>query len=127
MIPERLSDNFYRRRFRCHGENCCAHTASVDPRLITLLQEIRDHFGEPIYINRGFSCIAYNRVINGSPNSWHTVGGAADCKPLIKVTMDEIFKFAKTIPELGAFGFYDCHWHIDIRPRINGEVITWHK
>ncbi len=127
MIPDQLSENFFRFEFVCHGTNCCGKSMPVDPMLVKVLQDIRDYFGKPIHINRGFSCIKHNSKIGGSPHSWHTVGGAADCKFIPTVPKLELYNYAIKLPELGGFGFYDTHWHVDIRPRINGEVFMWDR
>jgi len=127
MIPDMLSDNFKRSEFACNGLNCCNHSAPVMPDLIKVLQAIRDEFCLAIYINRGYSCKTYNATLSKNPYSWHTVGGAADCSYFRDIATEKIFLFAKDIPELGAFGFYDGHFHVDVRPRAAGRITVWDK
>ena len=42
------------------------------------LQPARDHFKVPLYINSGFRSAALNKVVNGSPTSFHSIACAAD-------------------------------------------------
>lgn len=127
MLDQKLSDDFSRWEFGCNGTECCNHSAPVMPELIILLQAIRDHFGVPVHINRGFSCLTYNAILESRDDSWHPLGGGADCRYLLNVDVMEIRDYALTIPEAGGFGIYDNHWHVDVRPRFKGEAITWDK
>lgn len=127
MIPDILSVNFKRSEFACNGLDCCDHSAPVMPDLIKVLQAIRDEFGVPVIINSGYRCIKYNGNAGGSSSSWHTIGGAADCAILVGVTTEKVFSFARNLHQLGAFGFYDSHFHIDVRPRAAGRITVWDK
>ena len=46
--------------------------------LIPRLNQIREEFGEPIYINSGYRCQKLNKLVGGSPNSAHKKGLASD-------------------------------------------------
>lgn len=127
MIPDILSDNFRRSEFECNGVGCCGHSAPVMPELINILQPIRAEFNTPIRITSGFRCIEYNGKAGGSSSSWHTVGGAADCSIPNGVTLDMIFSFARQFTMIGGFGFYDEHFHVDIRPRAAGRITVWDR
>ena len=73
-----LSKNFSTQEFQCP---CCG-VASVDPRLVNLLQKVRDEFGKPISITSGYRCAAHNKAVGGSETSSHLSGLAVDmaCK-----------------------------------------------
>ena len=43
-----------------------------------VLEPLREHFGEPIYISSGYRCPQLNRAVGGVPNSQHMRGEAAD-------------------------------------------------
>ena len=43
-----------------------------------VLQPLRDHFKEPVYISSGFRCAALNGVVGGAKKSQHMYGEAAD-------------------------------------------------
>ncbi len=108
----RLSENFMLSEFWCKGNGCCK-TAKVDDALVSVLQEIRTHFGAAVVINSAFRCCAHNKAVGGAAASYHTKGMAADIvvsgvKPL------EVAKYAESIGVLG-IGLYDDFVHIDTR------------
>lgn len=87
MREEQLSKNWSRKEFRCRcaerGYTMCGGCAPILPKLITLLQELRNELGVPLYCvspsaGSGFRCIAYNELIGGVAGSYHTLGMAAD-------------------------------------------------
>jgi zinc D-Ala-D-Ala carboxypeptidase len=79
MRDEKLSKNFMRSEFACKGVNCCGGAAPVHPALVRLLQLIRDAVDEPVNVLSGFRCITHNNSIPGAnPESYHTLGMAAD-------------------------------------------------
>jgi uncharacterized protein YcbK (DUF882 family) len=43
-----------------------------------ILDPLREKFNEPIYVNSGYRCPALNNAVNGSKNSAHLYGYAAD-------------------------------------------------
>ena len=49
-------------------------------RLAYMLQEIRNYFGAPIFINSGFRCKALNRAVGAKDTSQHMKGCAADIR-----------------------------------------------
>lgn len=69
-----LSNNFYRYEFTCQ---CGCGFCNVDPKLISMLQEMRDQVG-PIYVNSGCRCKKHNKNEGGKSNSAHMVGKAVD-------------------------------------------------
>ncbi len=109
----RLSEHFDRDEFRCHCNNCKQDT--VDARLITVLESIRERFGQAVHVNSGNRCKYYNTRINGSKNSQHLLGKAADIiigdqAPLgVYMVIDEMFP-----NELG-LGRYNTFTHVDVR------------
>ena len=113
----KLSENFRAREFDCPGSGCCS-TTPIDEKLVTYLQQIRDHFGKPIVI-LAYRCPVHNaRTPNASPNSRHCKGMAADFH-IDGVPCIEIAKFAESIGVKG-IGLYDTdkdgHFvHIDTR------------
>jgi len=73
-----VTRNFRRIEFQCPCG--CEKDRPLNPKLIYLLQSLRDKIDRPIYISKGggLRCRAYNRRINGYPNSAHTKGKAVD-------------------------------------------------
>ncbi len=45
-----------------------------------VLEPLREHAGTPVYINSGYRCRKLNDKVNGSPNSQHLRGEAADIR-----------------------------------------------
>lgn len=108
----KLSANFRAREFDCGGVGCCKET-KVDERLVEYLQQIRDHFGKPVYLT-GYRCRTHNaRTPNAADNSYHIYGQAADFH-IDGVAPLEIAKYAESIGVKG-IGLYDTFVHIDTR------------
>jgi len=72
-----ITKNFRRIEFACP---CCGKVKLLDPKLIYLLQSLRDKIDRPIYISKGggLRCRAYNKKINGYKYSPHIAGKAVD-------------------------------------------------
>lgn len=45
---------------------------------LTVLQPLRDAWGEPLHINSGYRCPKLNAAVGGAPTSQHMKGEAAD-------------------------------------------------
>ena len=86
----RLSEHFTLEEFersqtaaRLHIDNKVP--AELVPNIKNLcelvLEPLREHFGEPIYISSGYRCPQLNRAVGGVPNSQHMRGEAADITP----------------------------------------------
>ena len=63
-----ITKNFKFSEFACP---CCNNCRPFDPRLIYLLQLLRDKIKKPIYITSGLRCKKYNRKIDGYIHSPH--------------------------------------------------------
>lgn len=111
-----LSKHFNRYEFMCRGLDCCDHSAPVTSELIIGLQKLRELAGAPIHINSGFRCNKHNRKIDGSFESFHTLGMAADitCEDL---SPRELAKLAEKIEHFkkGGIGVYSTWLHLDVR------------
>jgi hypothetical protein len=113
----KLSTNFDSSEFDCHGSGCCSSTL-VDDKLVTYLQQIREHFGKPVNISSGYRCATHNKNIGGATKSRHSKGQAADIY-INGVTPAEIAKYAESIGILG-IGLYETNSdgffvHVDTR------------
>ena len=109
---QKIAENFRAREFDCQGAGCCSETL-VDERLVWYLQQIRTHFGKPVYLT-AYRCRTHNaRTPNASPNSRHLYGQAADFH-IDGVEPGEIAKYAESIGIKG-IGLYDTFVHIDTR------------
>ena len=113
----KLSANFNSSEFDCHGSGCCSSTL-VDDKLVTYLQQIREHFGKPVNISSGYRCATHNKNIGGATNSRHSKGQAADIY-INGVAPAEIAKYAESMGILG-IGLYETNSdgffvHVDTR------------
>lgn len=109
---EQLTTNFKAREFDCQGKGCCS-TTPIDEKLVAYLQQIRNHFGKPVYVT-AYRCKIHNaKVANAAPNSYHCYGQAADFH-IDGVAPTEIAKYAESLGIKG-IGLYDTFVHIDTR------------
>lgn len=113
---EKLSANFKVSEFLCNGTGCCAE-GKIDEKLVKILQQIRDHFGKPVYISSAYRCPVWNKQVGGVSSSYHLSGQAADFY-IDGVAPAEIAKFAESIGVKG-IGLYEekdgNFVHIDTR------------
>jgi len=109
---QKIAANFRAREFDCQGTGCCS-TTPIDEKLVQYLQQIRTHFGKPVYLT-AYRCRTHNaRTPNAAPNSRHIYGQAADFH-IDGVEPAEIAKYAESIGVKG-IGLYDTFVHIDTR------------
>jgi len=114
---QKVAPNFRAREFDCQGSGCCTQTP-IEEKLVAFLQQIRDHFGKPVYVT-AYRCRTHNaKVANAASNSYHLYGQAADIH-IDGVAPAEIAKYAESIGVLG-IGLYETDKdgyfvHIDTR------------
>jgi len=108
-----LSKNFRFLEIACP---CCGKVRPIDPRLIFLLQSLRNKIGKPIYISigGGIRCKAYNKKIGGYKYSPHLLGKAVD----IHAKNMDIVTLAKQAKDVGftRIGLYPSNYfiHVDV-------------
>lgn len=110
---EKLTNNFSRSEFACE---CGCGFDTVDFMLVTVLQDIRDHFNAPIKISSGNRCKEENKNTKGAAkNSEHMKGKAADIKA-IGVSPSAIYSYLnEKYPSKFGIGLYYNRVHIDVR------------
>ena len=109
-----LSKHFNRSEFECR---CGCGADTVDAELITVLEDIREHFNMPVHSSSGIRCKKYNatKKVGGGTNSQHLKGKAAD------ITIDNISPLgvlnylASKYPDKYGIGRYQSFTHIDVR------------
>lgn len=77
-INELTWDNikhFKKEEFTC---KCGCGTNNIDLKLVKILDEIRDYFGQPVVISSGCRCKKHNAKVGGVQGSRHVLGKAAD-------------------------------------------------
>lgn len=106
-----LSPHFKAREFQCKDKS---NELLVATELIEVLEKIRDHFNAPVIINSGYRTPSWNREVNGSSNSYHCKGMAADI--VVKGhSSKEVTEYANKIMEQGGVIGYTNFTHIDVR------------
>ena len=106
-----ITQNFKYIEFACPD---CGKDRPIDPKLIYLLQSLREKLNKPIYISKGggIRCKKYNKQIGGYVDSPHLYGKAVDCKAKNISLID----FAREARGIGfpRVGLYKTFLHLDI-------------
>ncbi len=115
---------YFGRNFRFSEIACpdCGKIKPLDPKLIYLLQSLREKIGKPIYITSGLRCRKYNKKIGGYIYSPHLKGKAVDCRGKHISLID----FARVARDIGfsRVGIYKSFIHIDtVRPYRNSSWV----
>ncbi len=108
----KLSKHFKRSEFAC---SCGCGTSTVDAELITVLEDVREHFGRPVKINSGHRCVENNKRVGGKVKSVHLTGKAADI--VVKgINPSLVYEYldSKYSDQYG-IGQYDSFTHVDVR------------
>lgn len=116
-----VSDNFKASEFYCHCayKDCNAKDDElIDPSLVMVLQDVREHFGKPIQITSGLRCRQHNKVVGGAVSSRHVPeygGYAADFK-VKGINADDVAEYLeKKYPTKYGIGRYRGRTHLDTR------------
>jgi len=108
----KISDHFSRGEFEC---SCGCGFNTVDVELISVLEDLREHFNRPIRITSGCRCLEHNASVGGRPNSQHLKGRAAD------IIIDgyhpaAVYRYVdENYPDRFGLGKYNGFCHIDTR------------
>lgn len=78
--------------FKCH---CGCHETRIDIRLVKILDDIREHFGNSCIITSGVRCPKHNKEVGGVSTSWHlsTRGGKASDFYIIGVNVTTLLSY----------------------------------
>ena len=109
---KKLSGNFKVSEFACRDGS---DAVLVAPRLVMILQTIRDHFGVAVTINSGYRTPQYNAAQGGAEHSQHCYGTAADIVVKGQKPVDVAAYARKIMPDWGGVGVYGSFCHIDVR------------
>lgn len=108
-----LSRNFKVKEFSCKDGS---DVVFISPKLVLILQSIRDYFGKPVTINSGYRTAAYNKKIDGAAYSQHMYGTAADIR-IDGIKPEDVAAIARKFlgNNKGGVGIYSTFTHVDIR------------
>lgn len=109
----KLSKNFKVKEFRCKDGS---DKILIEEKLVTLLQKMRDKFGE-INISSAYRTATYNRKAGGVSNSQHLYGLAADITIKDNSRLLEAAQYAEKIgfTGVGLDDKYQKFLHVDTR------------
>jgi uncharacterized protein YcbK (DUF882 family) len=68
----------------------------LSPRLLRMLEALREEAGIPLTVTSGYRCPAHNRLVGGVPRSLHVDGCAADILAAPE-TQKRLFAMAESI------------------------------
>ena len=118
------STYFSDRELMCHGAEqghcyCGIDTAyNINPRLLELLDQLREHVGGPLEISCAYRCPAHNAAVGGVSNSPHIHGTAADVQtPDYEYchTPEQLKWYAEEMHAFDGIGLYPWGIHVDVR------------
>lgn len=115
---KKLSSNFQVKEFACMDGS---DAVLVAPRLVMVLQSIRDHFGASVSITSGYRTPQYNEKVGGVAHSQHCYGTAADIT-VKGVAVETVAAYARKImPDWGGVGIYKKQGfvHVDVRETLS--------
>lgn len=116
-----LTENFSKKEFAC---KCGCGFDDINPELVSKLQEIRDHFENPIIISSGCRCEIHNKSQGGAPASAHLKGLAADILCSDNGRRFELLSLA--MERFARIGINSRFIHMDIdRCPFKGAGIAW--
>ena len=109
----KLSAHFRVREFACADGS---DPVFVSPRLVEVLEAVRQHFGAPVHVNSGYRTVSYNASLkNSSPKSQHCSGLAADFWVEGAAPAEVCAVADSLLGDHGGIGLYDSFVHIDVR------------
>ncbi|OGB87712.1 hypothetical protein A3J44_03235 [candidate division WOR-1 bacterium RIFCSPHIGHO2_02_FULL_45_12] len=117
ILMTNLSEHYNNKDFACLCPECRGEY-KVHLGLVGALEQIGTHFRKRAQILSAYWCDAYyEKLKKTSKRSFHTRGKAAHIA-VDGVSIQELFKYAETIPELRGIGLYpkENFIHVDTRP-----------
>jgi len=103
--------------------NCGCGQDTVDSVLVSMVENVREYFAQPIKVTSGNRCIEYNEKIGGSKNSQHILSRACDIQ-VKNVSPNVVQNYClQAFDGIGGIGRYDTFTHIDSR----SDVARWDK
>jgi hypothetical protein len=103
----------------------------IQPHAMDFLQSFRNQIGKRFFINGGHTGSLYrgyrdcweNKRAGGVDHSYHLQGLAFDVS-IEDTSPERVFELAKEFGWKG-IGLYETFVHMDLRPRLDGDVVTW--
>jgi len=107
-----ISKHFSKKEFTCR---CGCGFVKINNELIAVLEDVREHFANPVTVTSGCRCEGHNKSIGGAKTSQHTIGYAADIYVLGVLQKDLADYLNTKYPNKYGIGLYSAWVHIDVR------------
>ena len=108
------SEHFSESELTCH--HCGEGIEQINPRLLELLEQLRENVGGPLQLSCAYRCPYWNEQVGGVPNSQHVLGNAADVLVPDWLTIDEFLWYTQQLPFDGRGVYRDSQFiHLDVR------------
>ncbi|EGL2187071.1 TPA: DUF882 domain-containing protein [Salmonella enterica subsp. enterica serovar Lehrte] len=107
-----LSEHFDSNEFACH---CGCGYKDINKELIVVLEDVRNHFGQPVSIHSGCRCPSHNAAVKGASKSQHLLGTAADIVVKNRTSALVADYLEHKYPDKYGVGRYTTFTHIDVR------------
>ena len=107
---------FDREEFRCTcaGAHCNGFPVEMNPRVLSILDEVRGHFGAAGIVSSGVRCEKRNAIIGGIAQSRHLLGKAADFR-ISGRSAGEVLAYVKTLPGVRyTYAIDSAYVHVDV-------------
>ena len=109
---KKVSANFLVNEFACKDGS---DIVPIDMELVSVLQDVRNHFKVPVTINSAYRTPAYNKKVGGVTASQHIRGTAADIT-VRGVPPEKVCAYLNgKYPGKYGIGKYPTFTHIDVR------------
>jgi len=114
------SKNLSDHEFRCKCRLRAPHLPLCDEKfvpdeLIDVIQDVRNHFGQPVTIHSGHRCRPYNEFVGGAQRSQHMLAIAGDIT-VRNISPLEVQEYLLArYPEVYGIGRYNTFTHVDVR------------
>ena len=126
------SQYFSDEELMCHGAeqgdcDCGVESAqNVNPRLLELLDQLRENVGGPLTLSCAYRCPSHNISCGGVENSQHVLGNAADVLVPDWLDIDEFLWYTQQL-DFDARGVYReaGFLHLDVRSGGIGDNYYW--
>ena len=100
----------------------------ISPRLLELLDQLRENIGGPLSVSCMYRCPSHNAEVGGVPNSQHVLGTAADCLCPDWLTMGEFKWYCEQLPFDGIGVYWNQGFiHVDVRDGGIGSGAYWEE
>lgn len=107
---------FTREEFACNcgGKYCDGYPVEPVRELVQLADDVREHFGAPMYISSGVRCEQHNANVGGVSNSRHKLGKAVDFRVKGKIAAEVLGYVHEHVGVRYAYAIDANYVHMDV-------------